>query len=145
GGELRVGNLYGQIRGQSLAAVVSRQGDFVFAGRAVLLRITGHLPRQCPTKPGQMGAAVALRAIVRKATDRLVIAVAPPQGAIESRAIALRPDQHRSRRQRAFVAIKEFYEGLYPTFVVHFLALLDRMTLVRKHDPHARIEERKLT
>ncbi len=88
-----------------------------------------------------MGAAVALRDVVGEAEHGLVIAVVPPQRALDRDAVALRMDHDRRRNERGLVAVEVAHERLDAALVAQFLALLDRVTLVGEHDQHAGIEE----
>ena len=88
-----------------------------------------------------MGAAVALRDVVGEAKHRLVVAVVPPQGALDAGAVTLALHDDRLRDQRRLVAIQIFDEFLDAAFVAQRLALLDRVTHVGQHDGDAGIEE----
>src|SRR5262249_19405563 len=131
-GELRVRDLHGEHRGQTLAAVVARERDFVALGDPAYLRIAGDLAGERAAETGEVRAAVALRNVVGEAEHGLVIAVVPGQRRLDRDAVALRLEHDRHWDQRGLVAVEIFDEGLDPALVAHLLALLDRMALVRE-------------
>ena len=143
-GELRVRHLDRQHRGQALAAIVAGERDLLLARARRLLRIAGDLARQRAAEAREMRAAVALRDVVGEAEHVLVVAVVPPQRALDADAVALRLDHDRLRHQRRLVAVEIFHERLDAALVAHLLALLDRVALVGEHDGDAGIEEREL-
>ena len=138
--EFRVGHLAGQHRGEAFAAVVAGQRDLLLLPGA-LLGIAGDLAGQRPAESGQMGAAIALRNVVGEAEHGLVVAVVPPQRALDRDAVALGIDHNRFRHQRCLVAVEITDERLDAALVAQLFALLDGMALVGEHDQHAGIEE----
>ena len=90
-----------------------------------------------------MGAAVALRNIIGEAEHALVVAVVPPQRAIDHHAVALGLHDDRLRDQRGLVAVEIFDESLDAALVAQLLTLFDRMAHVGQHNGDARIEKRE--
>ena len=77
----------------STAVKPSRQSSpvsatFSFTRCADRLCVAGDLARQRAAESGEMGAAVALRNVVGKAEHVLVVAVIPPQRALDRDAVA---------------------------------------------------------
>src|SRR5262245_12012894 len=138
------GHLGGEDRGEPLAAIVAGQRDLLLLRDAAPLGIAGHLARQRAAETGEMGAAVALGNGIGEAQHSLVVAVVPPQRALDRDPLARRLDHDRGRNERGLVAVDIFDEGLDPALVTQLLALLDRVAQVGKHDQHARIEEGQL-
>src|SRR5262245_15591115 len=91
-----------------------------------------------------MCASVALWDVIGEAEYALVVAVVPPQGAFDRDTLAFGLDHDRGGNERSFVAVNEFHERLDAALVFHFLAPLDRVTLVGKHNGDARIQECQL-
>ena len=91
-----------------------------------------------------MGAAVALRDVVGEAEHGLVVAVVPPQRAIDHHPFALGPDHDRLRNECSLVAVEIFDERLDAALVAQLFALLDGVAVVGEHDPHTGIEEGEL-
>ena len=79
-----------------------------------------------------------------KQSTRLVVAVVPPQRALDADAVALGLHDDRLRDQRRLVAVEIFDERLDAALVAHLLALLDRVAHVGEHDADAGIEEGEL-
>ena len=88
-----------------------------------------------------MGAAVALRDVVGEAKHGLVVAVVPPQRALDADAVALGLHDDRLRDERRLVAVEIFDERLDAALVAQLLALLDGVAHVGEHDGDAGIEE----
>src|SRR6202000_1375179 len=112
------------------------------AGDAAGFGIAGDLARQRATEAGEMSAAVALRNVVGEAEHALVVAVVPPQRALDHDIVALSLDDDRLRNERRLVAIEIFDEGLDATLVEQLFAMLDGVPHVGEHDLDAGIEER---
>ena len=66
-----------------------------------------------------MRAAVALRDVVGKAEDLLVIAVVPLQRDLDANVVALPRDRDRIRNQRRLGAVEIFHEGRDAALVMH--------------------------
>ena len=141
-GEFRIGHLHRQHRGQALAAIVAGQRDLFALG--VGLGIAVDLARQRAAEAGEMGAAVALRNVVGEAQHVLVVAVVPPQRRLDADAVHLGIDHDRRGHHRLLVAVEIFDEFLDAAFVMHRLALLDRVAHVGQHDIDAGIQEGEL-
>ena len=141
-GKLRIGHFHRQHRGQALAAIVAGQRDLFALG--VGLGIAVDLARQRAAEAGEMGAAVALRNVVGEAQHVLVVAVVPPQRRLDADAVHFGIDHDRRGHHRLLVAIEISDEFLDAAFVMHRLALLDRVAHVGQHDIDAGIEEGEL-
>ena len=90
-----------------------------------------------------MRAAVALRDVVGEAQHRLVVAVVPPQRAVDDGAVALGAHHDRVFNECRLVAVEIPDEGLDAALVEQFLALLDGVAHVGQHDRDAGIQERQ--
>ena len=140
-GEFRVGHLDRQNRGEALAAIVAGERHLLLARDAAGFGVTGDLAGERAAEAGQVGAAVALRDVVGEAEHGLVVAVVPPQRALDAGAVALGLHHDRLRHQRRLVAVQIFDEGLDAALVAHLLALLDRVAHIGEHDGDAGIQK----
>ena len=140
-GEFRIRHLAGQDRGEALAAIVAGERDLLLLRAAALLGIAGDLAGQRAAKAGKVSAAVALRNGVGEAQHGLVVAVVPPQRALDRDSVALGLDHDRGGNERGLVAVEIPHERLDPALVEQDFGFLDGMPQVGEHDPHARIEE----
>src|SRR5207342_1643796 len=109
-GELRVRHLAREHRGQSLAAIVTRERDLFFPRAAGGLCVLRDLAGERPAKAGEVSTTVALRNVVRETKYAFVVAVVPPQRAFDRDAFALGLDHDRLGNQRSLVTIEEFHE-----------------------------------
>src|SRR5208282_2443304 len=99
--------------------------DLLLARDATRFGIAGDLARQRAAEAGEVRAAVALRDVVGEAQHGLVVAVVPPQRALDAGAFALGLHDDRLRHQRRLVAVEIFDECLDAALVAQLLALLD--------------------
>ncbi len=143
-GEFRVRHLAREDRREPFAAIIAGERNPLLLRHAALLGIAGDLARERAAEAGEVGTAVALRDRVGEAQHRLVVAVVPPQRALDRDALALALDHDRRGNERRLVAVEIFDEGLDPALVAQLLALLHRMAHVGEHDQHARVEEGEL-
>src|SRR5690606_15011184 len=107
------------------------------------LTIGGHLTRQCTAEAGQMGAAVALRDVVRKRQHRLVVGIVPPHGYFYRNAVFLARNRNRLGDQRFLGAIDIFDEFDDTALVEEFLYLGVRVASIGKNDANTGIQERE--
>ena len=75
--ELRLRHFHGQHAGQAFAHVVARDFDLGLLGEFVLVDVLVDHARHRRAQAGQVGAAVALRDVVREAQHLLVVGVVP--------------------------------------------------------------------
>ena len=95
GGELRVRHLDGEHAGQRLARVIARQLHLLLLGDAAVIGIVVDDAGERAAEARQMRAAVALGNVVGEAQHILVVAVVPPQGAVDRDAVPLAVDHDR--------------------------------------------------
>ena len=104
-GELRIGYLDRQHRGQALARVVAAQADLGALGKAFLLGVLIDRARQGRPQAGQVRAAVALRDVIGKAEDVLLVAVIPLHGQLNHDIVTFRTEIEDVRVQRRAIAV----------------------------------------
>ena len=91
-----------------------------------------------------MGAAVALRDIVREAEDIFIIAVVPLERDVDADAVAFAADRDRIGQQRILVAVEIFDEGRNPALVEQVVDDMFGVARIDQLDPYARIEKGEL-
>ncbi len=143
-GELGIRHLDRQHAGQALAAVVAGEADLLAAARAVLLGIGADLPGERGAQAGEMGAAVALRDVVREEQHVLVVGIVPPHRRLDDDVVALAAHDDRRRDDRLLGAVEPADEGLDAAVVVHLLAPLLDAAAVGERDLDAGVEEGEL-
>ena len=116
-GELRIGHLHREHAGQPLARVVAGERHLLLLGDAAFVGIVVDHARQRRAETRQMRAAVALRNVVGEAQDILVIAVVPPQGAVDRDAVLLAVDHDRLGQHGHLGAVEIAHEGGDAAFV----------------------------
>src|SRR5258708_6490134 len=105
-GEFRVRHLARGARREPFAAIVAGERNPLLLRHAALLGIAGDLARERAAEAGEVGTAVALRDRVGEAQHRLVVAVVPPQRALDRHALALALDHDRRGNERRLVAVE---------------------------------------
>ena len=84
-----------------------------------------------------MRAAIALRDVVGEAQNGFVIAVVPPQRALDRNPVALGLDHDGGRHLRRLVTVEIFHERFDAALIAQLLALLDRVAHVGQRDGDA--------
>ena len=88
-----------------------------------------------------MRAAVALRDVVGEAQHVLMVAVVPPQGAVDGDAVLLAVDHDGLGEHGLLGAVEVAHEGGDATFVEQLDDLVLHAALVGQDDAHARVQE----
>jgi hypothetical protein len=92
-----------------------------------------------------MRASVALRNVVGEAQHVLMIAVVPPQGAINRDAVLLAVNHDRTRQHSLLGAVEIAHEGGDAALIVQFDIARFDAALVGKQNAYTGIEEGQLT
>jgi len=88
-GKLRVRHLDGENRGQSFAAIVAGERDFLLPRGAAGFGVAGDLAVNAPRKPARWVPPSRCGMFVGEAEHRLVVAVVPPHRALDAGAVAV--------------------------------------------------------
>src|SRR3546814_9052379 len=91
-----------------------------------------------------VGAAVALRDVVRDAEDIFIIAVVPLERDLDADAVAFAADRDRIGQQRCLVAVEPFDEGRDAAFIEQVMHDMLGAARVNQLDADARIQEGEL-
>ncbi len=142
GGELRIGQLHRQDRGEPLARIIARHRNAVLLARELLLDVVVQRAREGAAKAREVCAAVFLRDVVRVAEHALLIGVVPLQRDLHRHqpVLGAKPE-HRLMDRRAR-AVHVLHERLQPAGMGKDVRLV--LALVDELDAHAGIEERQL-
>ena len=143
-GEFRVRHLDRQHASQAFAGIVAGEIHLLLLRDPAVLRIFLNDAGQCATETGQMGAAVALRDVVGKGQNRLVVAVIPPHRHFDADAALLALDEDRLGHDRGLGTVDEFHEFAHAAFIEKLGPQRFRRTFVFQNDADAGIQEGKL-
>ena len=144
GGELRVRHLDGEHAGQRLARVIARQLHLLLLGDAAVIGVVVDDARQRAAEAREMRAAVALGNVVGEAQHVLMVAVVPPQGAVDRDAVLLAMDHDGLGEHGLLGAVEIAHEGRDAAFVEQLDVLLLDAAVVGQQDAHAGIQEGQL-
>src|SRR3546814_1330420 len=91
-----------------------------------------------------VGAAVALRDVVREAEDSFIIAVVPLERDLDADAVAFAAERDRIGQQRCLVAVEPFDESRDAAFIEQVMHDMLGAARVDQLDADARIQEGEL-
>ena len=138
-GELRIGQLHGEDRGETFARVIASGLDLLLLG--FLLDVVVQRARERGAEARQMRTAIALRDVVGVAEHRLLVGVVPLHRHFDADVAFLRGEPEHVGVDRRARTVEVTHERLESAFVLEHVMLV--VALIGDLDADAGIEERE--